>query len=107
MPQKISAEELADDTPPVALRKMPKKGSVAAIRERVGKGQFEWHLATVLRINNKKQMRVSVVYFHGEPYEHLNLNNKQWGLVTGPSHVGHRSRQYCSTSKSSGRPRGA
>ncbi len=62
----------------------PAKGSVAAIRKWDDKGRFHWHLATVSRINNRKQMRVSVKYFDGEQYEPPNVNMEQWGLVRGP-----------------------
>ncbi len=30
-------------------------------------------------------MRVSAEYFDGEPYEPLNLNQEQWGVVSAPA----------------------
>ncbi len=39
------------------------------------------------RIRNRKKMRVAVEYFGGEPYEPLNLNKEQWGLVAGQIQV--------------------
>ncbi len=32
-------------------------------------------------------MRISVEYFYGEPYEPLNLNKEQCGLLPGPTQV--------------------
>ncbi len=68
-------------------KRCPAKGSVLAIRKWDDKGRFYWHLATVSRVNSRKQMRVFVVYFDGELYESLNLNKEQWGLEAGPTQV--------------------
>ncbi len=51
------------------------------------KGRFDWHLATVSRINNKKQLRVSVDYLI-ENRMPLNSIQEQWDTDSG-GHIGH------------------
>ncbi len=47
-------------------KKYPEKGSVLVIPKRDDTGRFDWHLASVSKINGRKQMRVEVEYFYGE-----------------------------------------
>ncbi len=46
--------------------------------------RYDWHLCTVVRINDRNGMRVSVQYFDDEPREPLRLSEEQWGIMEHP-----------------------
>ncbi len=55
-----------------------------ATRKRDDMDQYDWHLCTVARINDRKRMRVSVECFDDEPREPLYLTKEHWRIKALP-----------------------
>ncbi len=66
----------------------PPVGSMLAIRKWDEIGGLDWHICTVVRINDRNRMRISVEYFDGEPREDIHLADEQWGFICYPQPKG-------------------